>query len=67
MTHRTIAGLDFRAHSPSFLEHATMPLWLAWDGTGWRVAVRGHWGTRSFRSAVEAAQLIASELCAVSA
>jgi hypothetical protein len=62
MTHRTIAGLDFRAHSPSFLEHATMSLWLAWDGTGWRVAVRGRWGTRSFPTRQQAAELIAKEM-----
>ena len=58
---RTIAGLDWLAHSPSFLEHATMPLWLAWDGYQWRVAVRGRWGTRPFKTAVEAARLCADE------
>lgn len=59
---RNLAGLTWLAHSPSFLEHATMPLWLAWDGSGWRVAVRGVWGARSFLSRMEAAQLVANEV-----
>jgi hypothetical protein len=57
----TLSGHPWRAHSPSFLEHATMPLWLAWDGYHWRVAVRGTWGKRSFSTRHEAAQLIADE------
>lgn len=61
MTHRTISGQNWLVHSPSFVEHATMPLWLAWDGWQWRIAVRGRWGARAFSSAVEAAQLVASE------
>ncbi len=61
MTTRTIAGLDWLAYSPSFFEHTTEPLWLAWDGSGWRVAVRGRWGARSFLSRQQAAELVADE------
>ncbi len=55
----TISGHSWLAHSPSFLEHATAPLWMAWDGRGWRLAIRGSWGARSFPTRQEAAQLVA--------
>ena len=59
MTKITLAGQPWRVHSPSFLQHDTSPLWMAYDGSGWRVAVRGRWGARTLKTRHEAAQLCA--------
>lgn len=57
MTHRTIAGLEFRAHPPSLLEYHGA--FIGFTGTAWRIRVRGEdWGTRTFPSAHDAALLI---------
>ena len=63
MTTITLAGMQYRAHSPSLFElqvpgHET--LWLACDGPGcWLIGLRGTWATQEFGSRQEAAQLVA--------
>jgi len=59
MTKITLAGQPWRVHSPSFLQHDTSPLWMAYEGSGWRVAVRGVWGRRAFKTRQQAALLCA--------
>lgn len=57
MTTRTIAGLEFRAHSPSLLEYHRA--WIGYDGRQWRIAVDDEpWGSRRFKTSHEAALLI---------
>ena len=57
MTTRKIAGIEFRAHSPSLFEYHGA--WIAYDGRRWRVGVESEpWGTRRFPSAHAAALLI---------
>ncbi len=67
MTKITLVGQPWRVHSPSFLQHDTSPLWMAYDGSGWRVAVRGTWGARPFKTHHEAAQLVADGFRSASA
>lgn len=58
MITRQIAGLEFRAHSPSLLEYHGA--FIGFTGTAWKICVRGEdWGTRRFSSREEAAQLVA--------
>ena len=57
MTHRTLAGLDFRAHSPSLFEYHGA--WIGYDGRRWRVGVQDEpWGTRTFESSHDAALFV---------
>ena len=63
MTRITLAGQPWRVHSPSFLQHDTSPLWMAYDGSGWRVAVRGTWGARTLGTRQQAALLCAEAFC----
>ena len=54
MTTRKIAGLEFRAHSPSLLEYHGA--FIGFDGLAWRVGVRDEpWGVRAFKTSQEAA------------
>ena len=66
---RCLAGLPWHAHSPSLLEYPPPPkqavwehrsVFLGFDGTAWRIGLANDpWGVRRFKTAVEAAQLVA--------
>jgi hypothetical protein len=57
MTTRTLAGLTFRAESPSLYEYHGA--WLGYDGRHWLVGALGQWGAKEFATRDEAAAVIA--------
>jgi hypothetical protein len=59
----TLAGMEYRCHSPSLFELIVSPgheaPWLGCAGPGtWRIGSALSWGARTFSSRQEAAQLI---------
>ncbi len=58
MTKIILAGQPWRVHSPSFLQHDTSPLQIAYNGRSWVIFVSGVWSLREFASRGEAALLI---------
>lgn len=54
-----LAGLQWRAHSPSRFELVGLPVWLAFNGHHWFVATSGTWGERAFTRRDEAAAMVA--------
>ena len=58
MTKITLAGQPWRVHSPSFLQHDTSPLWMAYNGRSWAIQINDVWSLREVKSRHEAALLI---------
>jgi hypothetical protein len=58
MTKITLASQPWRVHSPSFLQHDTSPLQMAYNGRSWVISIAGVWSVREFSSRHEAALMI---------
>lgn len=56
----TLAGLAWHAHSPALFTLDGWPVWLAFNGDFWQLAINGAYAERRWNSRDEAALAVAT-------